>query len=291
MTRTATEIANETKTNFIQNNVLRNLYGLNDGWQNFQGSALEFYNSKFSPVTIESLLIYIVSAAIAQLENFFDFFKSDVQNIVDNERYGYAGWYVKKSLEFQFGYNLNDNGTYDDISEDAEVRVVHYVHAEENNNGIGVLLKVAGETQGSFTPITKPQLEAFKNYINRIKPAGVLVSVRNEAGDNLYLKLTIYYNPLVLTQTGQRISDGTFPVKDAIKNYLNSIKFNGEFIKMKLVDEIQKVEGVEIVENTYASYIDGLGASNEILIKHTPFAGYMEWDDTTNLQITYLPRI
>ena len=238
MARTIIEINNEIKSNFIQNSVLRNLYGLNADWQSFQGSALEFYNNKFSEVTVTSQFIYIVSAAIAQLENFFDFFKRDVQNIVDNERYGYAGWYVKKALEFQKGDNLNENGTYDTINEDVTIRIVHYAFATENNNGIGVLLKIAGGTQGNFTPILQPDLDAFKAYIQRIKPAGVLVTVRSESGDKLILKITIYYNPLVLLQTGKRISDGSFPVKEAIKNYLNSIELTWGIMRACLMSRI-----------------------------------------------------
>jgi hypothetical protein len=152
---------------------------------------------------------------------------------------------------------------------------------------LGVLLKIAGGTPGNFSPIGQEEFRTFKSYINRIKPAGVFVEVWNLEADKLQLEISIQYNPLVLDSKGKRISDDTYPVKEAIQNYLQSILFNREFVKMKLVDAIQAVEGVEIVENTNATILITEENEEKIFMKYKPRSGYMALDIKSDLIINY----
>jgi hypothetical protein len=296
MARTITEISDEIKQRFVHNSVLRTLYGIAETL-----NPLNVYNLRFKEVSIETQLITIVAVVIASLENMFDWLKADVEKAINEERYGHVGWYQKMALLFRYGQDINSeyspNSTSDfaestvysddglSESQIKELQIVKYAFAADRGD-FGVLLKITGGTQGNFTMLEPEQQEVFEAYINRIKPAGIPVEVRNMTGDQLFLKLWIQYNPLILDTSGKRISDNTYPVEDAINSYLNAIEFNGEFVKMKLVDTIQAVEGVEIVENTYAAQISGTAAVEaEIVAKHSPYAGYMR---LSGLEITYV---
>lgn len=293
MARTIKEISDEIKSQFVSNSTLNTLYG----WGIIIGNPIDFYNSKFKETSIESNIIWVVATCMATVENLFDWHKSELTKIVENERYGHLGWYAKMALLFKYGanisntYNENDpdfaEGTIYDETAEGE-NIVKYAVATENNDKAGVVLKIAGENNGNFEAITASQLLSFTAYINRIKPAGIPINIINQNGDRLTLIILIYYDPLVLMGDGTSIINGNKPVEDAIINYLKSIDFNGEFIKMKLVDEIQKAEGVSIVENTTATAAIGTNQAINIQVKYTPYSGYMTLDLNNDLQITYL---
>lgn len=53
---------------------------------------------------------------------------------------------------------------------------------------------------------------------------------------------------MVINASGIRLTDGSKPVLAAINDYLKGIEYGGKFNKTKLVDAIQRVEGVLDVE-------------------------------------------
>jgi len=268
--------------------------------QQYNGTnALAVYDANFSDADLESQFFWTIATIIATLENMFDWLKSDITKIVDNERYGHVGWYKKMALKFQYGAGINDNYSEQAMSdfaeqtvyptEDAGLQVVKNAFAEDNNNGIGVTIKITGEdSNGDFTPLPSPEADAFRNYMNRIKPAGIPLTIINAPADNLKLNIIIYFDPLILDNAGVSILNGNKPVEIAIKKYLHDIEFNGEFIRMKLVDAIQTVEGVAVVENVEAYYSHRAGWL-PIQVKHAPFSGYMNLQIPQNLTITFIP--
>ena len=53
------------------------------------------------------------------------------------------------------------------------------------------------------------------------------------------------YDPLIVNEDGSLISDNSsYPVEDAITEYLYSIEYGGVFNKTKLVDAVQRAIGV-----------------------------------------------
>ncbi len=92
-----------------------------------------------------------------------------------------------------------------------------------------------------------------------VKDAGVRLDVISLLPDKLKLGITIRYNPLLLDENGVCLRTGKEPVKDAIKNYLKQLPFDGELSLMKLIDEIQEVEGVEDLKltNALTAWING----------------------------------
>lgn len=309
MARTISEIANGIKVDFIRSENLRTAYSLTDYNADADDTELvTYYNSHFSAVSVETCLIYVFSTCAAAVEHLFEWFTADVNDMINKERYGYTGWYEKMALLFRYGENISPNylpepnGSNDgDFSEsdvypalsDAEelesLQVVKYAYCLENDNSVGVVLKIAGSENNTFCQLTDGEVEAFEEYINRVKPAGIPVTVINAPADVLTLNLTIYYNPLVINSNGHLISDNSEPVKTSIHNYLNSIEFNGEFIGMRLVDAIQQVDGVDIVELTGAWQQHGNYPSAPINIRYQPYSGYLSLDDE-DLVITYIPN-
>ncbi|MDR2009213.1 MAG: hypothetical protein LBQ22_01875 [Bacteroidales bacterium] len=304
MARTIKEIAEKIKKDFISSHTLRTIYNLNDEYESYTGENENFYDKHFSEISIETLLINIVAAVAAVIENMFDWFKKDITELVEQERYGHPGWYEKMACRFQYGDDIDENyysyETGEPFSESdiysvisIGKQVVKYAYAEENGSGAGVVIKIAGKNNDTLEPIDEIQEKAFTEYINRIKPAGIPVKVINKIPDSLSIKLSIYYNPLVMDNEGKLLeNDDIEPVSDAIKNYLNNLEFNGEFINMRLVDEIQKAEGVEIVDLEEVKAKHAEYEEKIVKVRHTPYAGYMtlNFDSNDDFDITYIPN-
>lgn len=275
------------KVDFVRSEALRGLYGLADYNPDSDAAALAaYYDSKFSLVSVETCILYVVATCAALLEYMFDWFTEDVDNIANNERYGRKGWYEKTAKAFQYqdgngvDYALNiDTGEYDDYDENAQI--VKHASAEASN-GIGVRLKVAKENNGVLAPLTSDELTAFTTYINRLKPAGVPVTVISRNPDRLAVEMAVYYDPLVFNA-----ATALQKVKETISDYLNSIEFNGEFVTMTMVDRLQSVPGLDIIEaGEVKAKHEGYGYTPiENNARYVPKPGYMVLGEDTDLEI------
>jgi hypothetical protein len=299
MARTIKNISDSIKIKFIQSQALRISFGIENDYNNSTDSDLTFFNSHFAEVTVVAVLINIVANLIANLENIFDFFRTDIQKIIDSERFGHLGWYENLAKKFQHGDGIsNDYSENSDFAEtdiysiiDETKQVVKYCYAQENSTQNGVEIKIATkDINGNFVKLTDEQNAAFTNYMNRIKPAGIPLHIINLSADILTLKLIIYYDQLILTNNGATIIDNVFVVNNAISAYLNSIDFNGEFVRMKLIDKIQQVAGVEIAEIILSSGTSAANTEQFFDVKYSPRSGYMKLDFDNDLQINYIPK-
>ena len=71
-------------------------------------------------------------------------------------------------------------------------------------------------------------------------------------------------------------------VRKAIISYIGNLPFNGEYSNMALTDELQRVDGVRIVQLRSSSVkVQDESSSTEIDIRHTPAAGYMKLEKIT----------
>jgi hypothetical protein len=124
------------------------------------------------------------------------------------------------------------------------------------------------------------ELNAFKDYLAKVKDAGVKLNITSTAADKLKLSYRIKYNALVLNASGGRI-DGTVatPVKDAIKQHLKNLPFNGIFSVTSLVDAIQNVEGVQDVKIDVVQTKYGALPFSSVDIDYIPDSGYLRIDD------------
>lgn len=262
------------KTEFVGSEALRTHYGLDDF--NADVDYVEFYNSHFSAVSVETCLIYIVSTCAAALENMFDWFRQDVNGIVANERYGHKGWYETKAREFH----------YTDQETQEEVYPITQVSCEEQ--AFGIKLKVVKTGDEGLEPLTPEEEAAFQTWMNRQKPAGIPIHFVNRRADQLKLEMTVYYDPV-------KVAEGN--VKDLVRQeivaHLQGIDFNGVFTTMGLVDHLQGVEGLNIIEiHDARTKPDGENVWDQIenVTRDVPVSGWYELDEE-NTEITPVPLL
>ena len=246
MARSINEIKKTMTDAFMADADIREKYGL---------PADATFDESFSSVSLENILFYIVAACCHVLEVFFDTHKSEVDAKISRAVVASVPWYHKLALQFQYGDSLVFDDTTQQFvyaAQDKKKQVVKYVAVRDRGTSIQML--VAGEKDSRPEPLSDDVLTAFKNYMNRVKIAGVVLAIRSLPSDTVSISATIYVDPLSIDRNGTRISDGSKPVETAIENYLKSILYGGTFNKTKLVDAIQGVEGVTDVELFSCSY-------------------------------------
>ena len=280
MARTIKEIANGMKVEFVHNETLCNAFGLTYDQNRDNEECVSYYNQNFSAVSVETCLIYIVAACAAALENMFDWFKQDVNEIVANERYGHKGWYEAKAREFH----------YTDPNTQEEVYPITHASCEELN--FGIKLKVAKGEPGSMESLSADnpnnELLAFRTYMNRLKPAGMPIVFVNEPADELSLNMVVYYNPIKHTNANNVLQT----VKDAITAYLQDIDFNGVFTTTALVDALQKVDGLDIIEvlDVQARHGQNNFERIELSTRYQPESGYLRLAGDEHVTINITPN-
>jgi hypothetical protein len=291
MARSVEVIKKEITDKFIVDPTIHTAYDLDP-------DPLKTFEDQFSKVNIESIIFYICAYVIHALEVLFDTHKSEVNQIVDNERYGKLGWYEIMALLYQQGgtrvegFDYYDNSALTSDEIEAQ-RVVKFAAAGELPDGAVSLRMAKGET-GALVKLTSHELagvNAFFNARGGAKPAGVRVNCISIDADLLKLSLSIQYDALIIDADGKRL-DGTndTPIIEAINSYLSSINFSGEYSNMRLVDALQSVEGVKIVDlnaawSKYSEYDYTL-----IQSRYPPEAGFMQLDSDNSL-ITYMPYV
>ena len=250
MARSIAEIKQTMTNAFMADATVRERYGLSEN---------DTFDDSFSAVSIENILFYIVAACCHMLEVIFDQFKSDVDDKISRAVVASVPWYYKIAKEFQHGDALVFNETtqqYVYEQENEKKRLVKYVAVRDRGTSVEIL--VSGEKGGHPAVLSEDVLTAFKQYLNRVKIAGIVLSVRSLPADRISISATIHVDPLVIDRTGVRIADGSYAVEDAVNAYIRKIIYGGTFNKTKLVDSIQNVEGVQDVELHVCKYsIDG----------------------------------
>lgn len=265
MARSITEIKNGMTSDFMQNQDVAHAYGFEAGAD---------FGRFFSPVSIENLLFYIVACAVWSLECLFDKFKADVDLRIEEVIPHRPKWYRDKVLDFMKDKSLvTDSDCYDTdgMSEgDIEAaRVVRFAAATENTEVSILTIKVAGESGGERQPLDADTEKQLLVYLGEIKDAGVRINLVNQTADVLHCEVDVFYDALLMPETVES------RCRDAIRNYIENLPFNGEYTNMALVDELQKIEGVRIVEMRGATTeVDGESTPTFINARYTPAAGY-----------------
>lgn len=246
-----------------------------------------------SKVAIWRLWVYIQAFAIWLHESIFETHKIEIEELIALNKVHTVKWYREKALAFQFGQALDgESDRYNNAGlEEAVINARKIIKQASVDPVAGELrIKVATEVLGQLQQITAPQYEALKQYLNLVTDAGTIIRLISRPADQMRAVIDIYFDPLILDGYGQRL-DGTNdePVQKAITSFLRNLEFNGEFIKTKLTDFIQTVEGVEmpVFKEIYTKF----GAYAYTLIDETYIAdgGYMVLD-LDNTIINFLPR-
>ena len=239
MARTIKQIKKSMTDQFMADPVLREKYGL---------AANDTFDGSFSAVSFESILFGIVAAAIYTLEAIFDAFRREIDTKIADSVVASIPWYHKICLEYQHGDNLVLNeATSEYVYEliDDSKKLVKFAACRDRGGGVYILVAKEG-ADGYPEALSNDVLTAFREYVNRRKPAGVITDVYSYNPDDITLSIRVQYNPILLNSDGSLITDpSVFPVEDAVNNYLASILYGGTFNRNKLIDAVQSVEGVQ----------------------------------------------
>ena len=259
MARTVTEIKESLAADFMRNEAAASAYEFTPGAN---------FTERFSKVSVENVLFYVVACAVWVLECLFDAHTADVDSRIDEILPHRPKWYRDKALRFMKGkVLLPDSDEYDTstMSEEeiAATRVVKHAVAVESRETSILTVKVAGESDGRRAPLDEETVQQLEAYFAEIKDAGVRINVVNKEGDPFSCEVDIYYDAMLTPETVKNDCEA------AIKSYIENIPFNGEYTNMALVDTLQGVDGVTVVELTRAS--TGGAAINA---RYVPDAGY-----------------
>lgn len=237
MARSISEIKRTMTDAFMQDEAIREAYNLSPGKTRFADC--------FSAVSLENLLFYIVAACHYVLESIFEKFTQDVEQKISRAVVASIPWYFDKAKAFQYGDDLVLNPRtfgYEYAKVDTSKQRVKYVAVRDRGASIEMLVSTA--QNGKPTPLSDEVLTAFKHYINAIKIAGVVINVRTRKADELSIAVKVVVDPLKINRQGVDIASSEKVVEHAIEDYLADIVYGGTFNKTKLVDAIQRVDGV-----------------------------------------------
>lgn len=262
----------------------------------YELEAGKTFDEQFSVVSLESILFFIVATAHWIFGyNMLDQHKKDITNVLYENKAHKNQWYATMAKLFQYGHKLNpDTDTYDNSNlTEAQIessRIVKFAAAVQPKDKSILYIKVATEVNGQKQPLSAAQLTAFKAYlIDEVPDAGVRIEIINAPADAMRLEIDIYYNALVLDDTGKRLDgSGDTTIQDAIRNYLSNLSFNGLYTNQSLVDVLQTIEGVEQAEliaaySRYGTYTE----FQKINARSIPYAGYYAVADN-NLIINFI---
>ena len=267
--RTIDDIKQTMCQAFMADETLAKVYGFKAG---------DPWSNHFSAVCIESLILYVIAVGIYTVEALLCQHKREVDAKIDNMSVHRPLWYRDKVLAFLKGVSLiADTDRYDtdsmSLADIEKARVVKYAAATESDDASILTIKVATESNGELSPLDDETERQLRAYIAEIKDAGVRIALVNQEADLFSCVVDVLYDPI---QTAGFVEER---VRKAITSYIGNLPFNGEYSNMALTDELQRVDGVRIVQLRSSSVkVQGESSSTEIDIRHTPAAGYMKPD-------------
>lgn len=244
-----------------------------------------------SKTAIWRLLLWLFAVALWMQEWVFEKNIQEIKSIASKAFAGTIAWYYNISMAFQLGDDLKvfDDGRVDYETIDPTKQIIKRCAVVEKENVL--IIKVAKETNGEPQPLSEEEEIAFSNYIKKRKFAGTRINIINHPPDELQVRLTVYYNPLVLKPNGSyQMGLIIYPAKDAVKNYIKNIKFGGKLVKTHLVDEIQKALGVCDVTLHYVKAKKYADTQFNLITEnfYEAYSGYFKITDN-NIIIDYKP--
>lgn len=248
-----------------------------------------------SKVAVWRLWLWIFAVGSWVIEVLFDRHVLHVAEVLDSKRVHTLRWYAEESKKFQYGYPLSwINNSFQYATDDANTRIVKYAAASERNGK--VILKVAKDVGGTKTALSVLEKAAFTEFWSKYKDAGVTVEIISQSADKLKIFITIIRDRLVLDGNNNLLRDNTInPVSLSIKEFGNSLEFDGILRLSKLTDAIQAAEGVIDVQLNAAWYKPAGGSYSVVDMSVEAIAGYFElsYDDSIftyhdNVQVTVL---
>lgn len=287
MARSIAEIKAQICETFISQDAIRTGYGLKEK---------QSFDKAFSPVSLESLMFYVVASCIWLLEKLFDRHRLEVDARIEALRPHTLRWYATKAKEYMRGKELimADGVVVADCYNTAEMteeeiekaRVVKYAVATEDHTEVYIKVAARGNN-GQPKQLEAEDLKGLKSYMGQVKDAGVSVKILNEPADNMRVQLVILYDPAILTAQAQGSADGDgyTPVKlmrdgsdvitEAVSRVISELPFNGEYRNSDLMAAVQSVEGVKVADIIKVeAAAGGSDAYSQVVGYRRPYSGY-----------------
>lgn len=294
MARSIAEIKAQICETFISQDAIRTGYGLKDK---------QSFDKAFSPVSLESLMFYVVASCIWLLEKLCDRHREEVDTRIEALRPHTLRWYATKVKEYMHGKRLimsdgvvvadryNTTGmTEEDIE---KARVVKYAVATEDNTQVYIKVAARGNN-GQPKQLDAEALDGLKYYISQIKDAGVAIKILNEPADNMRVELVVLYDPAILTAHTmgatdtngyalvQLTHDGVDVITEAVSRVISELPFNGEYRNSDLMAAIQSIEGVKVADIVKVeAAAGGSEAYSQVVGYRRPYSGYYALKDLT----------
>jgi len=223
-----------------------------------------------------------ISAVNYQIEQqMWDETQAQLQNLLFQNAPGTPQWLQQQVLNYQYGYTVQLNSNYQPyypvIDTGATIVTQCSVTQDDARN---VLVKVAGGTPGSLTPImTGSPINGLIAYLDAISFCGINIVVSSNPADQIYIPAQIFYN-------GQYVeADVQQNVIDAINQYLFDMPFDGTIYLSRLETAILSVQGVDDVQFgtvTARNYSTPYGAGNPVITRtYVTQAGYIIGEQTS----------
>lgn len=240
-----------------------------------------------SKVAEHRLWIWLFSVFSWMQQVIFDRHQEEVEEIVAQNAYGHLRWWVEKMKGYQHGsaliFDSNNRPGYQTVI--PEERIIAKAAAISQGGG-NVLLKAAkldgsGIAVALDTPTPDGELQGLKNYCSMIAPAGINVNVLSLNADKLRITAEVKCDPSVFNITDGSLitTPSTYPVIEAINEYLAEIPFNGQLSLTHLKDKVQLVPGVNDFVISSAIGIQGNNLTT-ITRLYSTVAGYIVEDDS-----------
>lgn len=290
MARTRQQIFDEMKAEALRQAIEQNDIEMQEMLNNISGYAA--WRNLFN----------VMAFCAWTLEVLWDKFKVVIDTLIAALTPHSLRWYRTKALAFQYGFDLiPESDKYNNAGfttqQIADSKIVKYSAVNEASiDGKRVLLiKIAGvDNGGSLVQLSGLQEAAFSAYMERIKDAGNVIIIYNREADLLRGEIDVYYNPLLLDNTGGRL-DGLAgkPLEEAARSYLLLLPFNGEFSNAVFTDFMQAAYGVADKNVFLKSMQRKIGAATYQAVANTfiPDAGYTNFETPDGLKINYIAHV
>lgn len=228
---------------------------------------------------------FVITLLIA-FEAILEFFKKDVDTTIENKQPGSIYWWPLMVKEFQNGDSLIvDNGVVKYATINPANKIITHVSVKERETGapnIDTVLevKVAKKSGTNTVPLTAPELDALKVYIQARRSPGVSFIAVSRPADVVKYALTVKYD------VNYSLTDVQTGIEDALDTFKNNLDFDAVFYKSQLIAAIKGVPGVvsvvvviDMTLNSGAETVTNLAEEKELP------AGYFVWDVTSTISL------
>lgn len=190
---------------------------------------------------------FIGATAIHTFELIFDLFRKEVDTLTNKITPGTVRWYAEMCKRFQNGDTLKfDEKTamlyYPEKKEEKQIIKVASVSESKDEKGNPCLfIKVAKYKDNAtkeYGELDENEMANFKSYMDAVKFAGCNTEIISTHADLLYYKMTVYHDPAVPSDTIQN------EVMQALKDFKDTIDFDGVVYRQKVIDAVMDVSGV-----------------------------------------------